>query len=225
MQNRFTAEREAWDRQYGVTKLRPKTKTAKRMVDILEVATLANAPKLVKVRRKMVTDDTMGDDPADCVVVGKRFATFDTNGYFIGPIWHDAEEISLYDAVQYLIGDKTWLSAFKNRNKPNPISDYDLFIAKRLTEVCGTQVTARSVANWVGEDGAGVGYHRVDKLVRDVLGPKLYSDAEVSARMMNVIYAVLNGQKTIKIGGVTFKNLDKRPDAKYQNTHTKQEAA
>lgn len=58
-----------------------------------------------------------------------------------------------------------------------------------------------------------------------MLGPKLYSDAEVSARMMNVIYAVLNGQKTIKIGGVTFKNLDKRPDAKYQNTHTKQEAA
>lgn len=225
MLNRFVKECEEWDTKYKVSRVVPtgnqKTMSAyrARMIAALELATLNHAPKLVKVRRRLVKDDAMGDDPVDCVVVGKRFATYDVHGFFIGPIWYENDHpIRLYDAVQYLLGNKTWLSAFKNRNKPNPISDYDMFVAKRLTEVCGTQVTGRSVANWVGEDGAGSGFKRVDNLVKDVLGATLYRDAETSARMMGVVYAVLKGQKTVKLGGMTFKNLQTRPDAKYPNT-------
>jgi hypothetical protein len=214
------------DAKYKVPKLSPtanqKTIDAHRtkMIAALEQATRDAAPKLVKVRRKTVKDDALGDDPAECVVVGKRFATYDIHGFFIGPIYYDIDTvpIRLYDAVQYLLNNKTWMTAFKNRDKPNPISDYDVFVAKRLQEITGQQVTPRGVANWVGEDGVGVGAKRVDKLIQDVLGPTLYRDAEVSARMMNVVYAVLSGQKTAKIGGVYFKNLQKRPDAKYQNT-------
>jgi hypothetical protein len=99
------------------------------------------------------------------------------------------------------------------------VDDYEWYegVADKLAKATGIHVTGLAIYGWCGPDGVDAStdeeYKQTDALVRRYLGDDLFEKGDDLARLSSVLEATLNGKNSVTIGGVTFKNLQKRRNA------------
>ena len=83
-------------------------------------------------------------------------------------------------------------------------NDWAVELAAKLSSKTGKPVTAQDVNDWSGETGCGDGFEHVNQIVREYMGPRLFDHASVSARVIPVLCAKLDGLGQARIGGIMF---------------------
>ena len=71
------------------------------------------------------------------------------------------------------------------------------------------KVRPADYVSWMTGEGSG-DIKRFDRAAKAIMGDQLFDCADGLARLENVLWAVLEGKKSCIIGGITFKNLQKR---------------